>query len=159
MTEPTQHHSSSSIHCGRVIGLDYGDRRVGVALSDENRVFSQALVTLSRTRRGDLEVVHQLLPILTLHEVTQIVIGWPLQLNGREGIQTRKVSQFVEVLNQHTALPIVFWDERLTTVAAERALREGGVKAQDQRKKIDQVAAALILQGWLDAQTSLSCNG
>ena len=138
---------------GRVMGIDYGDRRVGVAISDEGRMISQALATLQRQRRGDQALTQEISLLLLEHEVTQVVVGWPLRLNGREGIQTQKVDRFITQLTQVTSLPICRWDERLTTTSAERALREGGVKGKRRRDKVDQVAAALILQSWLDAES------
>lgn len=138
---------------GRVMGIDYGDRRVGLALSDERRLIAQTLTTIQRTRGKDQDVARAIALLLHEHEVQHIVVGWPLRLNGREGIQTQKVERFIQHLSQVTSLPVCRWDERLTTTSAERALREGGVKGQRRRDKVDQVAAALILQGWLDAES------
>lgn len=134
----------------RVMGLDVGDRRVGVALSDPTRLIAQGLEVLHRTRR-DADVA-ALAALCATHAVDAIVVGWPLRLSGRPGIQTRKVQQFIDALAAVIDLPIHKWDERLSTVAAERALREGGVRAREQRAVVDKVAATLILQGWLDAQ-------
>lgn len=139
---------------GRVMGIDYGDRRVGLALSDEHRLIAQTLTTLQRDRRGDVEVALAIASLLAEHDVRHIVVGWPLRLNGREGIQTQKVERFIAQLVDHTSLPISRWDERLTTHSAERALREGGVKGKQRRAKVDQVAAALILQSWLEAESA-----
>ena len=139
---------------GRVMGIDYGDRRVGLALSDEHRLIAQTLTTLQRDRRGDVEVALAIASLLAEHDVQHIVVGWPLRLNGREGIQTQKVERFIAHLVDHTSLPISRWDERLTTHSAERALREGGVKGKQRRAKVDQVAAALILQSWLEAESA-----
>lgn len=138
---------------GRVIGIDYGDRRVGVSLSDEGRLIARALQTIPRRRgrEADAEVVSAICSLIKTHEVTHLVIGWPLRLNGREGIQTQKVARFIELLSAHTTLTISKWDERLTTTSAERSLREAGLRGAQQRAKVDQVAAAFILQGWLDA--------
>ena len=138
---------------GRALGIDYGDRRVGLALSDERRVFAQALKTIPRTRGGDALVVEQIERLIHEYDVTLIVIGWPLRLNGKEGIQTQKVARFITRLAP-TGLPIERWDERLTTHSAERTLREGGVKGKSRREVVDQVAAAIILQAWLDAQSN-----
>ncbi len=139
---------------GRVLGVDYGERRIGVALSDERHIFAQALTTLQRRRGGDESAAEQIKTLVTEHSVTQIVIGWPLRLNGKEGIQTQKVGRFIECL-QPLGLIIHKWDERLSTVSAERALRDSGVKGSSRRAVIDQVAAAVILQAWLDAQSAM----
>ena len=137
---------------GRVLGIDYGERRVGVSLSDEGRRFAQALTTITRSRRDDPKVVETIKALILEHQVTQIVIGWPLRLNGKEGIQTQKVARFMTAL-EPLGIPVEPWDERLTTNSAERALRESGVKGASRREVIDQVAAAIILQAWLDAQS------
>ena len=145
--------SLKQVHEGRVLGIDYGAQRVGVALSDERLIFAQALVTVSRGRGGDRKVIEQLLTLIAEHDVKQIVIGWPLRLNGREGIQTQKVGRFIHQLEEYVTLPIHRWDERLTTTSASRSLRESGVRGARSRERIDQVAAAIILQSWLDAQS------
>lgn len=137
---------------GRALGIDYGERRVGVALSDEGRVFAQALKTIPRSRQDEVSLLQELKRLIEEHEVTLIVIGWPLRLNGKEGIQTQKVARFINVI-EPLGLPIERWDERLTTHSAERSLREGGVRGASQRQVVDQVAAAIILQAWLDAQS------
>ena len=136
---------------GRVLGIDFGARRVGIALSDEGRLIAQALTTIHRARGAERAVIDSICDLIATHEVTHIVIGWPLRLNGQEGIQTQKVARFVEALEPRVSVSISKWDERLTTTSAERALREAGVKGAQQRARVDQVAAALILQSWLDA--------
>ena len=137
---------------GRVIGLDYGDRRVGVSVSDEGQIIAQALETIHRVRGDDARLYQAIAELSRTHEVVHVVVGWPLRLNGREGIQTQKVARFIEALTPHLDVEISRWDERLTTTSAERALREAGVKGTRQRAKVDQVAAAVILQSWLDAR-------
>lgn len=134
----------------RVLGLDIGDRRIGVALSDSTRLIASGLDVVHRQRQpADIKAISA---FLEAHEVSEIVVGWPLRLNGRPGMQARKVQIFADALQAATGLPIHKWDERLSTVAAERALHEGGVRAKQQRAVVDKVAATLILQGWLDAQ-------
>jgi putative Holliday junction resolvase len=134
----------------RVMGLDIGDRRIGVALSDATRLIASGLDVVHRQRQpADIKAIRDL---IHAHEVSEIVVGWPLRLNGRPGMQARKVQIFADALQAAAGLPIHKWDERLSTVAAERALQEGGVRAKQQRAVVDKVAATLILQGWLDAQ-------
>ena len=135
----------------RALGVDYGQRRVGLALSDRERLIAQTYATLPN--RGALgAVVEALCQVIKREEVGQVVVGWPLRLNGKEGLQTRKVAQLIEALSARTDVPIARWDERLSTVSAERALIEGGVGRDARKRKVDQVAACFILQGWLDAQ-------
>ena len=143
----------------RVLGVDYGSRRVGVALSDPTRMFAQALETLSNSPQDPRGVIRAIEALIITHEVDCVVVGWPLRLNGKEGIQTRKVDRFIQTLSRVIDLPIHRWDERLTTTAAERVLIEGKVGRERRKSVIDQVAATLILQGWLDfehAQLSTS---
>ena len=139
---------------GRVLGIDYGERRVGISMSDESRLFAQTLTTIQRKRDGDPQVILALHQLISAHTITEIVIGWPLRLNGREGIQTQKVSRFIDLLAP-SQLPVHKWDERWSTLSADRALTEGRVRGVERRQKVDQVAAVIILQGWLDAQRLL----
>lgn len=129
--------------------LDVGDVRVGVSLSDPGRIIAQAWDTVQRDRDGaDLEA---LAALATEEGVTVIVVGWPVGMDGRVGPQARKVDAFATALEARTGLPVERWDERLSSVAANRALREGGLDGRRRRQVVDKVAAALILQGWLDA--------
>ena len=135
----------------RALGIDYGQRRVGLALSDPERLIAQAYRTLPH--RGDLTpVIQALCELIEREEVGHVVVGWPLRLNGKEGIQTRKVARFIELLSAQCPVEISRWDERLSTVAAERSLIEGRVSREGRKQVVDQVAASLILQAWLDAQ-------
>ena len=132
----------------KVLALDVGTVRVGVAVSDPSRTIAQPLQVLQRRRRP-----HPLIAQLVAeHEVGQIVVGRPLTLSGVAGPAVRATEAFVAELGPFIQIPIVWWDERLTTVAAERAMLEGNVRRQDRRQSIDKVAAALLLQSYLDAQ-------
>ena len=134
----------------RAFGLDVGTKTVGVAMSDPLGLTAQALTTLRRTGlRADLAALRRL---AQTHGVTRAVVGLPLNMDGSEGPSAARSRAFGEALATALELPVDFWDERLTTVAAERALREGDVPARKRRQVVDQVAAALILQGWLDAR-------
>lgn len=135
----------------RVMGLDVGDKRIGVALSDPGQILATGLMTLHRTRlAADLDA---LVELVEAHAVTRIVVGWPLLMSGRPGGQAFKVQRFVEALTPRVAVPIERFDERLSTAAAQRALIEGDVRRAQRRDLVDKVAATLILQGWLDART------
>jgi putative Holliday junction resolvase len=134
----------------RVFGLDVGTRTVGVALSDPLGITAQALTTVRRTGlRADLAALRQL---AHAHDVTRAVIGLPLNMDGSEGPSAARSRAFGDALARALDLPVEYWDERLSTVAAQRALREGDVSRERRREVVDQVAAALILQGWLDAR-------
>lgn len=135
----------------RVLGIDYGEKRVGLSISDPSRIFAQTLCTVDRPRHGDQRVVDRIKELVKQHEIAEIVIGWPLRLNGREGIQTQKVARFVDLLID-LALPVHKWDERLSTTSADRVLSQAGVRGKARRQKVDQLAAVIILQAWLDAQ-------
>ena len=134
----------------RVLGLDVGDRRIGIALSDELGLTAQGLMVLKRRDRAtDLTALQAL---ITHHQVERIVVGMPRNMDGSYGRQALKTERFMRALEQATHLPCVGWDERLTTQQAERLLIEAD-RRRDQRKAIrDQLAAQLILQNYLDYQ-------
>ena len=134
----------------RTFGLDVGTRTVGVALSDALGITAQGLTTLRRSGlRKDLTALKRL---GEAHEVTSAVVGLPLNMDGSEGASAARSRAFGEALARALAVPVHYWDERLSTVAAHRALRESDLSAERRRELVDQVAATLILQGWLDAQ-------
>lgn len=132
----------------RVLGLDIGDRRIGVALSDPLGFTAQPLTVLERAAvAADVEAVREL---VERHEVRQIVVGLPLTLRGAQGPQAKKVTAFTERLRRRTPVPIHFLDERLTTVQGHRALTQMGATRRKRKQRIDQVAAQLILQQFLE---------
>ena len=134
----------------RAMGLDVGTKTVGVALSDELGFTAQGLTTVRRTNlKADLAALES---IAREHAVERVVVGLPLNMDGSEGPRALASRQFGAALEQALGLPVDFWDERLTTVAAERALLEADVSRQKRKQLIDKVAASLILQGWLDAR-------
>jgi putative Holliday junction resolvase len=134
---------------GRHMGLDVGDRRIGVALSDETATLASALTTLARVGgRKDAAAVADL---ARTHEVVAVVVGLPLNMNGSRGPQVQKVLGFVEGLRSELPVPVVLRDERLTTVEADERLREAGLGWKERKRVVDQVAAVVILQEYLDA--------
>lgn len=139
---------------GRTLGLDVGERRIGVAIGDELGLIASPLSTIERGR-GDVETIAGL---VARHSACSVVVGMPTGLSGREGPQAAAVRVFSEKLRGavDAAVPIEFWDERLTTVVAERALRERGTRRSKRRGEVDAVAAAVILQGYLDARRARS---
>lgn len=136
---------------GRVMALDVGDVRIGVAVSDLMGIIANPLETY--TRKGD--VAKDAIYIANLanqHEVDLFVSGLPLGLNGKENEQTQKTRAFIEELQKHTEIPVRFMDERFTTLSAERVLIEGNVRRENRKKVIDKVAATIILQNYLDSK-------
>ena len=135
----------------RILGLDVGDVLIGVAVSDPLKVVAQGLVSIARVDpKQDVEAIKLL---ADQHEVGKIVVGLPRMMSGEVGIQAQKVLNFVESLKTAIKIPIVLWDERLTTVAANRALIEADISRRKRKKIVDKVAATLILQGYLDSHT------
>ena len=134
----------------RLMGLDVGDKRIGVALSDEGALIASPRETLER--KGNRKDIAHLLELAAREDVSEILIGMPLSLDGSAGPQAEKVSRFVEALKAETEIKVTTWDERLSTVAAERVLIEGDMSRAKRKKTIDRVAAAVILQGYLDSR-------
>ena len=135
---------------GRIMGLDIGDKTIGVAVSDIMGITAQGVKTIRReSKKKDIE---ELKNIIKERQVNKIVSGLPKNMNGTLGPQGEKVQKFSELLKEETNLPIEFWDERLSTVAAERSLIEGNVRRENRKKVIDMLAAVIILQGYLDSK-------
>jgi putative Holliday junction resolvase len=136
----------------RILALDVGDRRIGLAISDEEGWTAQPIETLARTNlKRDLLC---LIELIRNRGVTEIVVGLPRHLDGHLGPQAEKVLTFVESLRRQTPVPVLMWDERLTTREAERTLIQAHVRRRKRKTVVDQMAAVLILQGYLDARES-----
>lgn len=134
----------------RILGIDLGDKTIGLAVSDPTGLLSQPVKTIRRMDiEHDMEAVKQ---AIGEYDVGRIVIGLPKNMNGSIGPQSEKILQFVELLKEATGMEVVLWDERLTTVAAERALLEADLSRKKRKKVIDSVAASIILQGYLESQ-------
>jgi putative Holliday junction resolvase len=137
----------------RALGVDLGSRRIGVALSDSAGTLATPYETVERS--GDVPRDHRrLLELAAEAEVECIVVGLPLSLDGSVGPAAEAVLDEVATLRAATELPVETYDERLTTVTADRLLRQGGRKGRDRRKVVDQTAAAVLLQAWLDGRAS-----
>ena len=136
----------------RVMGLDVGDKRIGIAVSDSLLMTAQGRPTLRRTSL-DNDVKH-LRELAMENEVHQIVVGKPLHMSGDESRQSQKTASFAQSLARSLGLPVVLWDERLTTFAAEQHLEEIGIKWRQRRRHVDKIAAMLILQSYLDSHRS-----
>jgi len=134
----------------RVLGLDVGSRRIGLAVSDPLGLTAQGLETLQRqNKRLDFEKLQQ---VIREYQVSEIVVGYPLRMSGEEGIQAEKMQLFAEELRQWFKLPVHLWDERLTSTQANRLLRETDMSIRRRGQVVDQMAAVLILQNWMDSR-------
>lgn len=133
----------------RSLGIDTGDARVGVAISDDLGMLAHPLETIVVAKTNPLE---RIAALVAEKNITAVVVGMPRNMDGSFGPAAEKAKAFIEALRQNVSCRVISWDERLTTVSAQRNLREAGRKAKDQRGVIDQAAAQIILQGWLDAQ-------
>jgi putative Holliday junction resolvase len=136
---------------GRRLGIDVGSVRVGVALSDPDGVLATPLVTVPRDVDGGADL-RAIADIVTEHGIVEIVVGLPRTLANREGPAAAAARTFGDALTDAVAVPVVYSDERLTTVVATQQLRARGVKGRKQRSVVDQAAAVAILQGWLDSR-------
>jgi len=136
----------------RVLALDLGKKRIGLALSDELGITAQGLDTLERTNiRQDLARISQL---AAEKNVSLILMGNPLNMSGREGRQAEYARDFGDRLQAASGLPVEYWDERLTTVAAQRVLRESGISIEKRAKAVDRLSAVILLESYLDSRPS-----
>lgn len=136
----------------RIMGLDYGTTTVGVAISDTMLITAQEVETITRKQANKLRKTYSRIEELVReYEVERIVLGYPKNMNNTEGERAEDTKLFQEALERRTKLPVILWDERLTTVESERILTQCGVRKANQKKVIDQVAAAIILQSYLDS--------
>ena len=132
----------------RILGLDYGEKRIGVAVCDELGITAQGLPTLIRqTKKHDLEILSRWIQD---YSIEKIVIGYPVRLDGSEGIQCEKVNRFAGLLYKTFLLPVMKWPETLSTKEAEEILISSGVRWRKRKEKVDRLAACLILQSYLD---------
>lgn len=132
----------------RSLGLDIGDKRIGVALSDSGGILASPFTIIDR--RDEKQDIEAIIDIIDQNKVKQVVVGLPRSMNGSIGKQAEKVKSFVQSLSNKTQVPIEFRDERLTTVSAKRLIRATSTKKTRRKARDDAVAAALILQGYLD---------
>ncbi len=136
----------------RILGLDVGSRRIGVAVSDPLGITAQGLDTLQRkNKRHDFAYLEG---IIRTYDVKEIVVGLPLRMSGAEGTQAEKIQAFAEDLRKRFNLPVHLWDERLTSAEANRLLRETELSIEKRGKAVDRMAAVLILQGWMEQRTA-----
>lgn len=139
--------AETQLATGRILALDVGKKRIGLAVSDGLRITAQGLETLERTRvREDLENLRK---TIAEWDVSTILVGKPLHMSGAESRQSRYTEEFAERLGEYAQVPVVYWDERLTSAEAERMLRGAGQKLEGRKKTIDKLAAALLLESYL----------
>jgi putative Holliday junction resolvase len=137
----------------RTMGLDYGTKTVGVAISDALGLTAQGIETIERKEENKLRrTLARIEALITQYEVEKIVLGFPKHMNNDIGERAEKSLEFRDMLLRRTGLEVIMWDERLTTVEAERVLIESNVRRENRKKYIDKIAAVFILQGYLDAE-------
>lgn len=135
----------------RIIGLDFGSKTVGVAISDELHITAQGLEIVRRESENKLrKTLARIEQIIDEYNCEKIVLGFPKNMNNTLGERAEKTLAFKEMLERRTGLEVVMWDERLTTVSADRTMMEVGVRRENRKKYVDQIAATFILQGYLD---------
>lgn len=136
----------------RIMGLDFGSKTVGVAVCDPLGITAQTVETITRASENKLrQTLARIEQLISEYEIERIVLGYPKNMNNTVGERAEKTEEFKAALERRTGLSVVLWDERLTTVAAERVLMESGVRRENRKKSVDQIAAAMILRGYLDS--------
>ena len=135
----------------RIMGLDFGSKTVGVAVSDSLLVTAQGIEIIRRKEENKLrQTLARIEELILEYEVQEIVLGCPKNMNGTEGVRVELTEEFKDKLERRTGLTVALWDERLTTVAADRTMMEAGVRRENRKEYVDKIAATLILQGYLD---------
>ncbi len=135
----------------RIMGLDYGTGTIGVAVSDELRLTAQGIETIEIAQAGKLrKALARIEALIAEYKVESIVLGYPKNMNNTEGERCEATKAFKEKLEKRTDLQVILWDERQTTISAERVLKESGVRREHRKEYIDKIAAVFILQGYLD---------
>lgn len=136
----------------RILGLDFGSKTVGVAVSDELLLTAQGVEIIRRQSPNKLrQSLARIEELIEKYGVERIVLGYPKNMNNTEGERCEKTKEFKEMLERRTGLSVILWDERLTTVAADRHMIESGIRREDRKKYVDEIAAVFILQGYLDS--------
>ena len=139
----------------RIMGLDFGSKTVGVAVSDPLGITAQGIEIVRRTSENKLrKTLARIEALVAEYQVTEFVLGLPKNMNNTSGERVEKTMEFKAMLERRTGLPVHMWDERLTTVAADRTLIEAGVRRENRKEYVDMLAAVYILQGYLDSLES-----
>lgn len=135
----------------RIMGLDFGSKTVGVAISDALLITAQGIEIIRRKEENKLrKTLARIEQLIVEYDVEEIVLGYPKNMNDTLGDRIVKTEEFKEMLERRTGLPVSLWDERLTTVAADKAMIEAGLRREERKEQVDKVAAVFILQGFLD---------
>ncbi len=143
----------------RIMGLDFGSKTVGVAISDALLITAQGIEIIRRKDENKLrQTLARIEELIVEYEVEEIVLGLPKNMNATEGARAELTMEFKDKLERRTGLPVHMWDERLTTVAADRAMMEAGIRRENRKDYVDMIAATLILQGYLDLQAQKRSN-
>jgi len=137
---------------GRLVAIDLGEVRIGIAISDPTQVVASPAETLHVPREQDAPTLDALVDAAARHDAVGLVVGYPRRLDGREGSGAARARRMAEALHERTGIPVLLWDERFTTVEAERVLLQGDVSRRDRKDSIDRVAASVLLQGVLEVQ-------
>ena len=136
----------------RIMGLDFGSKTVGVAISDELGLTAQGKEIVRRERESKLrQTCSRIEELIVEYGVERVVMGLPKNMDGSEGERVEKTKEFQEMLERRTGLEVILWDERLTTVAADRYMSEAGIRGAKRKELVDEIAAVFILQGYLDS--------
>lgn len=136
----------------RIMGLDFGSKTVGVAVSDPLGITAQGIEIVRREHENKLRrTLARIEELISQYQVTSIVVGYPKNMNNTVGERAEKSMEFAAMLERRTGLPVIMWDERLTTVSAQRTLMESGVRRENRKDYVDMIAAVYILQGYLDS--------
>lgn len=139
----------------RIMGLDFGSKTVGVAISDSLLITAQGIEIIRRKEENKLrQTLGRIEALIEEYEVTEIVLGFPKNMNDTLGERAELSLEFKEKLERRTGLPVVMWDERLTTVAADKAMMEAGIRRENRKEYVDMIAATFILQGYLDLRAN-----
>lgn len=138
----------------RIMGLDFGSKTVGVAISDPLLITAQGIEIIRRKDENKLrQTLARIEELIVQYEVEEIVLGFPKNMNDTIGERAELSLEFKDKLERRTGLPVTMWDERLTTVAADRAMMEAGIRRENRKERVDRIAAVLILQGFLDRRS------
>ena len=139
----------------RIMGLDFGSKTVGVAISDPLLITAQGIEIIRRKEENKLrQTLARIEELIVEYGVEEIVLGYPKNMNNTEGVRVELTKEFQDKLERRTGLPVYLWDERLTTVAADKAMMEAGIRREERKEHVDRIAASFILQGYLDKRAA-----
>ena len=139
----------------RIMGLDFGSKTVGVAISDPLLITAQGIEIIRRKEENKLrQTLARIEELIVEYGVEEIVLGYPKNMNNTEGVRVELTKEFQDKVERRTGLPVYLWDERLTTVAADKAMMEAGIRREERKEHVDRIAACFSLQGYLDKRAA-----